>query len=139
MSQNLIVNSSPAARNLFLVVSNCTIPTAHFPSPTYVRLTAPSLSFHSTRYESPSLLVPHENSLQSDGNQGRPIKDPIELPQGPITCAKKIQEALSSYIQREWIQELAQFEEYPTKPNRNQLLLINYVQVSLRVDYLIKI
>lgn len=52
---------------------------------------------------------------------------------------KKIQEALYSYIQREWIQELAQFEEFPTKPNRKQLLLFNYVEVALREDDLIKI
>jgi len=63
MSQNLIWNSSPAAKNLFLVVSNCTTPKERFLKPEYVRLIVPSLSFHSTRYDSPSLLVPQEKSL----------------------------------------------------------------------------
>uniref|UniRef100_A0A7C8ZN40 Uncharacterized protein n=1 Tax=Opuntia streptacantha TaxID=393608 RepID=A0A7C8ZN40_OPUST len=63
MSQNLMTNSSPAARNLFRVVSNWTTPTDLLPRPTYDRLTAPSLSFHSTRKDSPSLFVPQEKSL----------------------------------------------------------------------------
>ncbi len=63
ISQNLIRNSSPAAKKRFRVVSNCTTPVDRLRKPEYVRLIAPSLSFHSTRYDSPSLLVPHENSL----------------------------------------------------------------------------
>uniref|UniRef100_A0A2P2LW27 Uncharacterized protein n=1 Tax=Rhizophora mucronata TaxID=61149 RepID=A0A2P2LW27_RHIMU len=33
MSQSLTMNSSPTAKNLFLVVSNCTTPTDRFPRP----------------------------------------------------------------------------------------------------------
>jgi hypothetical protein len=45
-------------------VSNWTTPSERFLKPLYVLLIAPSVSFHSTKCESPSLLVPHENSLQ---------------------------------------------------------------------------
>ena len=63
ISQNLTRNSSPAAKKRFLVVSNWTTPSERFLKPLYVLLIAPSVSFHSTKCESPSLLVPQENSL----------------------------------------------------------------------------
>lgn len=63
ISQNLTEKSSPAAKNLFFVVSNCTTPNDRFLKPWYVLFTAPSLSFHSTMWDSPSLLVPQEKSL----------------------------------------------------------------------------
>lgn len=67
ISQNFIWNSSPAAKKRFLVVSNCTTPNERFLKPENVLLIAPSLSFHSTRWDSPSLLVPQEKSLKEGG------------------------------------------------------------------------
>lgn len=64
MSQNMICPSSPAAKKRFWVVSNCMTPLDFFLNPLYVLLMAPSLSFHSTRNDSPSLLVPQENNLE---------------------------------------------------------------------------
>jgi hypothetical protein len=64
MSQNLTRNSSPAAKKRFLVVSNWTTPSDRFLNPLNVLLIAPSVSFHSTKWESPSLLVPQEKSLK---------------------------------------------------------------------------
>lgn len=69
ISQNLTRNSSPAAKKRFLVVSNWTTPSERFLKPLYVLLIAPSVSFHSTKCESPSLLVPHENSLQEKNHK----------------------------------------------------------------------
>ena len=62
--QNFIWLSSPTAKKCFFVVSNCTMPADFFLNPEYVLFIAPSLSFHSTKYGSPSLLVPHENNLR---------------------------------------------------------------------------
>ena len=64
ISQNFIWLSSPTAKKWFLVVSNCAMPLDFFLNPLYVLFIAPSLSFHSTRKESPSLLVPQENNLK---------------------------------------------------------------------------
>ena len=64
MSQNFIWLSSPTAKKRFWVVSNWTTPADFFLNPEYVLFIAPSLSFHSTRKESPSLLDPQENNLK---------------------------------------------------------------------------
>ena len=73
ISQNFIWLSSPAAKKRFWVVSNCTTPFDFFLNPLYVLLMAPSLSFHSTRKDSPFLLVPQENSLEKCGKIERHV------------------------------------------------------------------
>lgn len=86
ISQNLTRNSSPAAKKRFLVVSNWTTPSERFLKPLYVLLIAPSVSFHSTKCESPSLLVPQENSLREKNRKWTDEMSETENESSYIIC-----------------------------------------------------
>ena len=75
------------------------------------------------------MIIDTEMHKGSDGNQGALLKDPVQVPIGPVTRAraKKFKELLNGLIQEAWAQANSwrPIEQDPREPQR----IVNLIQV----------